>query len=154
MGCSEIEVGGFRSAWDHGWVGFKSAWVALNQRGWLQFGVGRVWLWGQYGENSVRRVSDLAVSSYGGGGGELGQRWRGGGIAADLAESFDELCSDSDLHLIVSGFGFDSRSRVSIFLRFVHFNSSSSMLKSGFEIVDSIEENNFTIYLGFFLSLI
>ena len=73
---------------------------------------------------------------------------------ADLAESFDELCSNLDLHLIISGFGYDCRSRVSIFLRFIRFNSSSSMLKSGFEIIDSIEENNFTIYLGFFLSLI
>ena len=48
MDCSqskiEIRVGGFisawvasegsfRTAWDHGWVGFKSAWVASNQRG-------------------------------------------------------------------------------------------------------------------------
>ena len=37
MGCSqsknEIGMGGFRSAWDHGWVGFKSAWVASAQRG-------------------------------------------------------------------------------------------------------------------------
>ena len=64
------------------------------------------------------------------------------------------LCSDSDLHLIVLSFGSDYESRVSVFLRIVRFNSSSSMLKSGFEIVDSIEENNFTIYLGFFLSLI
>ena len=72
----------------------------------------------------------------------------------DLAESFNKLCYDSDLHLIVSSFGSDSGSRVSIFLHFVCFNSSSSMLKSGFEIVDSIEQNNFTIYLRFFLSLI
>ena len=44
MGCSqskiEIGVSGFRSTWDHGWVGFKLAWVgfklawvALAQRG-------------------------------------------------------------------------------------------------------------------------
>ena len=37
MGCSkskmEIGVSGFRSAWDHGWVGFKSAWVASARRG-------------------------------------------------------------------------------------------------------------------------
>ena len=37
MGCSqskiEIGIGGFRSAWDHGWMGFKSAWVALAWRG-------------------------------------------------------------------------------------------------------------------------
>ena len=71
----EIGVGGFRSVWDHGWV-------ALARRG----------SWGRYGENSVRHISDLAVLSYGGGGGELcWWRW-GGGIVADLAESFDELC--------------------------------------------------------------
>ena len=70
----------------------------------------------------------------------------------DLAESFDELCSDSDLHLIVSGFGSDFESHFSVFLRFIRFNSSSSMLKSRFEIVDSIEEKNFTIYLRFSLS--
>ena len=64
--CSEIEVGGFRSAWDHG------GWVS-SQRGWLQLSVGRVWSWGRYDENSVRRISDLAMSSYGGGeGGKLG----------------------------------------------------------------------------------
>ncbi|KAF3949495.1 hypothetical protein CMV_024638 [Castanea mollissima] len=40
-----------------------------------------------------------------------------------------ELCSDLDLHLIVLGFGSDSGSRV---LRFVRFNSSSSMLKYGY----------------------
>ena len=73
---------------------------------------------------------------------------------ADLAESFNVLCFDLDLHLIISGFGYDFGSRVSIFLCFIRFNSFSSMLKFGFEIVDSIEENNFTIYLGFFLSLI
>ena len=33
MGCSEIGVGGFKSTWDHGWVGFKSAWVALARHG-------------------------------------------------------------------------------------------------------------------------
>ena len=131
--CSEIGVGGFRSAWDHG------GWVS-SQRGWLQLSVGRVWSWGWYNENSGRHISDLAVSSYrGGGGGKLGWRRRGGGIATNLAESFNELCSNLDLHLIISGFGYDCGSRVSIFLRFVRFNSSSSMLKSRFEIVDSIE---------------
>ena len=32
--------GSFRTAWDHGWVGFKSAWVASSRRGWLQTSVG------------------------------------------------------------------------------------------------------------------
>ena len=77
---------------------------------------------------------------------------------ADLVESFDELCGVVSLLQFGSpsnrlGFVSDLGSRVSIFLRFVHFNSSS-MLKFGFEIEDSIEENNFTIYLRFFLSLI
>ena len=43
-------MGGFRSALDH-W------WVASDQRGWLQLGVGRVWLWGVGG----RRCSWLAM---------------------------------------------------------------------------------------------
>ena len=65
----------WRSEWDHGWV-------ALARRG----------SWGRYGENSVRHISNLAVSSYGGGGGKLGWwRWEGG-IVADLVESFDKLC--------------------------------------------------------------
>ena len=45
-----IRVGGFRSALDHGWV-------ASDQCGWLQLGMGRVWSWGVGGH----RCSWLAV---------------------------------------------------------------------------------------------
>ena len=42
-------------------MGFKSAWVASNQRGWLQLGMGRVWSWGVGG----RRRSSMLVASRG-----------------------------------------------------------------------------------------